>query len=129
MKIVGSHDEVMLLKLQCSKTARCEYCALQPFCSNQHKVETWSMSLRYTDNTYKTYDTFVEWTDSDDDSITYYKHIDKPPKHETFTKGSPLELFAMTQIPAMLITKDGDTNGIEREDKEHSSESDSDSDK
>lgn len=126
MRIVGSHDEITMLKLQCSKTARCEFCALQPFCSSQHKVESWTMSMRYYDNTYTT---FVEWKDDDGDSITYYKHDGKPPKHETYTKGNPLELFALEKIPAMVITNGGDTNDIKGNDKEHSREPDINSDK
>ena len=32
MKIVGSHDEIMLLKYACAKRSDCDYCVMHVFC-------------------------------------------------------------------------------------------------
>ena len=32
MKIVGTHDELMMLKLTCQKHSDCNLCVLKPFC-------------------------------------------------------------------------------------------------
>lgn len=32
MKIVGTHDELLLLKLNCQKHGKCEFCIMQDFC-------------------------------------------------------------------------------------------------
>lgn len=126
MKVVGSHDEIMMLKLQCANYARCDYCALQPFCRlhSQQTVESWTMKITY--NTIGGSSQFYksqrdEWiTQNDDGTITYYKNSEPENKHEQYKKGSPLSLLELTTIPTVLITKEGEADDIKRESEEHS---------
>lgn len=32
MKIIGTHDELLLLKLKCQKRSNCEHCVMEDFC-------------------------------------------------------------------------------------------------
>lgn len=88
MKVVGSHDEIMMLKLQCANYARCDYCALQPFCRlhSQRTVESWTMKITYdmiggSSQFYKS--RRDDWiTQEDDGTITYYKDSEPVNKHE-----------------------------------------------
>jgi hypothetical protein len=32
MRIIGSHDELLYLKIRCQQQAVCEYCVMEPFC-------------------------------------------------------------------------------------------------
>ena len=35
MKIIGSHDELLLLKLTCQKRSSCEHCVMESFCRTE----------------------------------------------------------------------------------------------
>lgn len=32
MRIVGSHDEILFLKMECQKKSQCKYCVMETFC-------------------------------------------------------------------------------------------------
>lgn len=111
MRIVGSHDEQLMLKLQCANHARCEYCALQPFCeavsSTKQKVSTYTLNMTYqtdwigdndnvtSDSGYGTY----YYTNKDSSNNSIYHGV----KIEEFTRGNPLGLFQLEKIPTILI--------------------------
>lgn len=120
MKIVGNFNEIRVLKSQCEKNARCIYCVLLPFCqlksqqSIDYSTDYWVVNTVNTVNT--TYNTIGGSTtniNSTANTVSISAGIEKCKER------SPLNLFELTTIPTILITKEGEVDDIKQKSEEH----------
>ena len=113
MKIVGNHDEQLLLKTQCANHAKCEYCALKPFCSAlSEKKDTHSYTMKVTYDTSGTYYTtgntmYYEWFTNNSNS-KIYSNFNEIELEGEYIRDGLLKLFQLDKFPAILIRKGDD---------------------
>lgn len=122
MKIVGNFNEIRVLKSQCEKNAKCIYCVLLPFCqlksqqsidySTDYSTDYWVVNTVNT--TYNTIGGSTTNINSTANTVSISAGIEKCKER------SPLNLFELTTIPTILITKEGEADDIKRESEEHS---------
>lgn len=119
MRIIGTHDETMMLKLQCTQHAKCKYCALQPFCEKAFKKTQGNENNDYyleINDTYGTYTINLDYGDNITTKIgkigtwyqdgyngTIYTDYKQELKIDESLKLSCLSLFQIEKFSTILI--------------------------
>lgn len=118
MKIIGSHDELLLLKLDCQKRAECGKCALQSFCTKKGTSSKTTFKLSSDSTIYQWHNNTKMSIYFNDEAIST---IDGGWSMDIVSESeedilSPLDLFTLEKFKPVLIGfKKGDSD--DQEDK------------